>query len=384
MKLRNNIHEPTGVSNNESLRETLIVYGKNLIPFKSFIQQLPVAIAIFDKNLNYIIASDRWTYETKLNINEIIGKNIYEVVSDIPIKWKKIHQRALRGEYLNSEEDIFKRHDGSEEWWRWKVFPWYISKNTIGGIILFVEQITKRKLLEIKMKGMINALNQSNMDLERFAHICAHDLNEPLRAIANYGQLLEQNLKHQIDPMTKSYMNHIMKSIKHAEALVDGILTYSQLGTAGIKKSFFSLSHTLNSLKIVLENKIKEKNAFIYSDKMPSIYGDKTLISIVFQNIINNALKFNKNDHPIVYITVKEKKNNFLFCVEDNGIGIDPAYHQKIFELFKRLHPTAEYTGTGTGLSISKKIIEAHGGKMWVKSILNEGSQFFFTLPKKS
>lgn len=376
------MQEFLGAANSEQQEELLILNGKNLIPFKSFILQLPVAIAIFDKNLNYIIASHRWTHETQLDVNQIIGKNIYEVVSDIPAKWKKIHQRALNGECLNAEEDIFKRHDGSQEWWRWKVLPWYASKNMIGGIILFVEQITERKLMEIKMKGMINALNQSNADLERFAHICAHDLNEPLRTIATYGQLLEKNLRDQFDPTAKEYINNIMKSIKHAEALVDGILTYSQLGAEGIKKSFFSLDHVLNELLIVLENKIKEKNAFIYSDKLPIVYGDRALISVVFQNILNNALKFNKNDPTIIYIKLKEHKNKFLFCIEDNGIGIDFVYHKKIFELFKRLHKSSEYEGTGTGLSISKKIIAAHGGKMWVKSIPNEGSQFFFTLPK--
>jgi PAS domain S-box-containing protein len=358
--------------------------GKDRFPFKSFIQQLPIAIAIFDKDLNYIIASERWAHETTLDVKEIIGKNIYAVVPDIPTKWKKIHQRALNGECLNAEEDVFKRSDGSREWWRWKIAPWYMPNNAVGGIILFVEQITARKLLEMKMKGMINALNQSNADLERFAHICAHDLNEPLRAIAHYGQLLDQALRHQFDPIAKGYMDHIMKSIKHAEALVDGILTYSQLGAAGIKKSFFSLDHVLNALLTILENKIKEKNAFIYSDKLPVVYGDKTLLSVVLQNILNNALKFNKTDPTIIYITVKERKTSFLFCIEDNGIGIDTPHHQKIFELFKRLHQPSEYEGTGTGLSISKKIIEAHGGKIWVKSIPHEGAQFFFTLPKKS
>lgn len=356
-----------------------------ILPFSktSLIQHLPVAVAVFDQDLQYIMVSDRWEQETALNTTDIIGRNIYEVVPDIPTKWRKTHQRALKGESLSAEEDLFKRQDGTQEWWRWKIAPWYTANHRIGGVTLFVEQITKRKFLEIKMKKMINALNHSNTELERFAHICAHDLNEPLRTIANYGQLLEKKISSQCDSGAQRYMHHIRKSIKHAEALVDGILTYSQLGAAGIKKSFFNLNHVVNALLIVLENKIKEKNAFIYFRNLPIVYGDKALISLVFQNILNNALKFNKHDAVIIYITVEEKKNFFLFCVEDNGIGMKPAYHQKIFELFKRLHQTAEYEGTGTGLSISKKIIDSHGGKIWVKSTPHEGSQFFFTLPKK-
>lgn len=352
------------------------------LSFKDFFKQLPVAVAVFDKNLNYITTSDQWAQETNLSINEIIGKNIYEVAPDIPLKWRKVHQRSLKGEHLNGHEDIFNRQDGTQEWWKWRVLPWYTSNNTVGGIILFVEKITERKLLEIKMKGMITALNRSNAELERFAHICAHDLNEPLRTIANYGQLLEAEYKEGFDPVGRGYMDHILKSIKHIEALIDGILAYSQLDSSGLKKCSFSLEHIMNALLVVLEKKITEKNAFIYFDKLPTVYGDQALISCVFQNLINNALKFNKNDSVIIFITVKEKKGSFLFCVEDNGIGIEPIYQKQIFALFKRLHHKSEYEGTGMGLSVAKKIIEAHGGKMWAQSTPNEGSQFFFTLPK--
>lgn len=333
--------------------------------------------------MNYLITSNRWPLEIYCDTNNIIGKNHYEIVPDVPLKWKKIHQRALNGECLSAEEDLFKRQNGRTEWWRWKAFPWYISKKEIGGIILFVEQITERKLTELKMKETITALNRSNADLERFAHICAHDLNEPFRTIANYGQLLKEGFMDQLDPKAKEYMEHILKSIKHVEGLIDGILAYSQLDATGLNKSIFSLNSIIKSLQIVLQRNIKEKNAFIYSDKLPNVYGDKPLISCVFQNIINNAIKFNKSDIPIVFINYKEIRNFFLFCIEDNGIGIDPAYQKQIFELFRRLHHTSEYEGTGMGLSVSKKIIEAHGGRIWLKSILNEGSQFFFTLPKK-
>lgn len=340
-------------------------------------------VAIFDKNLNYIFVSNRWAQETNLDAHEIIGKNMYEVVPDIPRKWKKIHQRALKGEHLMATEDVFQRQDGTKEWWRWRVLPWYNGEKEIEGISLFVEKITERKLVEIKMKKTITALNRSNAELERFAHICAHDLNEPLRTIANYSQLLETEFINKMGPLAKKYINNIMKSIKHVEAMIDGILAYSHLDAIGLQKAFFSLNNIVDAVLVVLEQRIKEKNAFIYFDKLPRIHGDKTLISCVFQNIINNSLKFNKTGMPIVKISYKENKNSFLFCVEDNGIGIELAYQQQIFELFRRLHRNTEYEGTGLGLSISKKIIEAHGGRIWVKSIPHIGSQFFFTLPKQ-
>lgn len=202
-------------------------------------RQLPVAIATLDKDLNYIFVSDRWGQETSLDVVDIIGKNMYDVVPDIPMKWKKIHQRALSGEHLKAGEDVFHRKDGTKEWWRWRVLPWYDTNKEIAGITLFVEKITERKLLEIKMKAMINALNRSNSELERFAHICAHDLNEPLRTIANYGQLLAAEFNNNINTRSKTYINHIMKGIKHVEALIDGILAYSQFNTPQLNKSLF-------------------------------------------------------------------------------------------------------------------------------------------------
>ncbi len=362
--------------------EALVFNHTNEILFKTFIKKMPAATAIFDKNLNYIIASERWTRETKLNIKDIIGKNIYEVAPDIPSKWRKFHQRALKGEHLKSDEDLFKRHDGSLEWWRWETLPWYTPEGMIGGIILFIENITKRKAMEMKMKEMITALNRSNAELERFAHICAHDLNEPLRTIASYSRIIGDEFKNQINPEAQKYLENIFKSIKHMNTLVNGILAYSQFETSGLNKTFFSLQYIISSVKMILEKTIHDKNAFIYSDNTPEIYGDMMLIARVFQNLISNALKFNESDMPIIYITAKEKTTEWIFTIEDNGIGIDQKYHHKIFELFERLHHASKYEGTGLGLSISKKIIEAHGGRMWVKSSLNNGSQFFFSLPK--
>jgi len=231
---------------------------------------------------------------------------------------------------------------------------------------------------------MIRALNKSNAELERFAHICAHDLNEPLRTIANYSRVIEDEFKEQLGYQAKKYLDNISKSIKHMNTLVNGILAYSQFERSGLNKSYFSLQHIVGSIRMLLEKKIQDKGAFIYSDNMPLIYGDRVLIARVFQNLISNALKFNESDIPIIYITVKEKKSTFVFSVEDNGIGIDSKYHHKIFDLFERLHHASKYEGTGVGLSISKKIIEAHGGKIWLKSSLTNGSQFYFSFPKGS
>lgn len=363
-------------------KEKLIINKESESFLRTFLESVPAAIAVFDINMNYMFISNRWGPETQLKRKDIIGKCHYDVVPDLPLKWKKLHAKCLAGEHLKCPQDVFKREDGTTEWLKWEIIPWYHNDTDVGGLIMFVEHITKHKALEEKMLGMIKTLNQSNAELEKFAHICAHDLNEPLRTIASYSRILEQEYTNELSHEAKRFLHNITNSVKHMNTLVNGILAYSQFGASSLTKNFFPLEQVVNSVKLVLEKKIKEKKAFIYVDGNPKIYGDMVLIARVFQNLINNALTFNESDMPIVYISVKEKKSYWLFCVEDNGIGIQKKFYKKIFDLFSRLHPPSRYKGTGIGLSISKKIIEAHGGKIWVKSSLNSGSQFLFTLPK--
>ncbi len=352
------------------------------ILFKNFIKKIPAAIAIFDTEMRYIIMSEQFVGGTNTPTQDAIGKKLYDLVPDMPKKWRIAHQKGLAGESLSCEEDSFKRTDGSIEWWRWELLPWYKAEGDIGGIILFVEEITKRKMMEKKMEEMIKTLNRSNEELEIFAHICAHDLNQPLRTIGNYCQLIEKDFKEGLSPTAKSYFKSITKNVKQMSDLVNGVLAYSQFGSPTLKISLCSTQEIVNSVKMILKKTIKDRKAVVHSDPLPMVYGDRVLLARVFQNLISNSLKFNENNKPVAHIKVKEKKNAWLFSVEDNGIGIDLKHQKIIFHLFKRLHTNSQYEGTGFGLSFCKKIIEAHGGDIFVKSSLNAGSQFSFTLPK--
>jgi len=195
--------------------------------------------------------------------------------------------------------------------------------------------------------------------------------------------MIEKDFKEGLSTTAKSYFTSITKSVKQMSDLVNGILTYSQVGSPTLNRGLCSTQEIVNSIKMILQKKIKDKKAIIHSDPLPMVYGDRVLLTRVFQNLISNALKFNESDKPVVYIKVKEKKRFWLFVVEDNGIGIDSKHHKIIFDLFKRLHVNSQYDGTGIGLSFCKKIIEAHGGEIFVKSSLNEGAQFSFTLLKE-
>ncbi len=349
-----------------------------------FLKKIPVSIAIFDQHMNYIITSDRWIEETNPPVKDLIGRNHYEVVPDIPLKWKKIHQRCLNGEHLKCEEEMFKRKDGTLEWVKWEVLPWYKMARIVGGIIIFVEHITNRKLIEKKMEEVIHNLNDSKTELENFAHICAHDLNAPLRTISNYAQITTEGFQNFVDPKIKEYLKNISKNVKYMNSIINGILTYVQLAPLKEKTNFFSMQEIVHSVRENLAKPIEDKKASIVWEALPDVYGERDSLTRVIQNLIMNALKYNDKKHPFIHITAKEQSKFWKFCVQDNGIGVDPAHYKKIFELFGRAHPHSQYEGTGIGLAICKKIITSHGGQIWLRSSPQKGSQFFFTLPKPS
>lgn len=369
-------------SHAHSSRGDCIIPAEDEILFKNFIKQLPAAVGIFDRDMRYIIVSDTYLAVTGIKDPDVLGKRLYDVVPDIPQKWRDVHKRGVKGEHLSAEEDIFMRADGTSEWWKWELIPWYKTPDTIGGIILYVEDITERKAMEKKMDEIIRTLNRSNKDLERFAHICAHDLNEPLRTIGNYCHILQHDFGDILPPAAEDHFTRILRSVKQMSALINGILVYSQVGERALKKEFCSLQAIAKSVILLLDAKIREKKAHIDYENLPHVYGDKILLTQVLQNLISNSLKFNKSEAPMVRVIAKEKKRGWLISVEDNGIGIEARHHKIIFDLFKRLHGKADYEGTGIGLSFCKKIIEAHGGAIKVKSSLNQGACFSFFLPK--
>lgn len=341
---------------------------------------MPVAVALLDKNIHYIFASDRFYEESGLD-NDIIGQHHYEVEPNIPKKWRVIHQRCIKnGERLKSDEDAFRRKNGTIEWWRWEVIPWYSSVDEIGGMILFIEDITRQKQLEENLKHMVKTLNASNDALGKFAHICAHDLNEPLRMIASYAQLCSSS---KINKNIKSYLETISDNAKYTHLLLQNILEYSQLGLKKLKYKMVSVEDIISKVLTAMESLIKAKKALVTWKKMPKVYADELLITQVIQNIVSNSLKFNKSERVKIAINVKENDSYWTFSIKDNGIGIKPAHFNKIFVEFMRLNPKMSYKGSGIGLAQCKRIIESHGGKIWVESKLGEGTTVLFTIPKR-
>jgi len=242
---------------------------------------------------------------------------------------------------------------------------------------------TKRKIVEDQLKLTMEDLKRSNTELEQFAYIASHDLQEPLRMISSFVQLLAKRYKDRLDEDADDFINFIVDGAKRMQIMINDLLTYSQIGR--IDKGFRStdtnivLTNVLEMLGIPIE----DTNATITHDSLPTILANERGLSQMFQNLISNAIKFHKEEEPpVVHISAKLQKNQWIFSIRDNGIGIDSQNFDRIFIIFQRLHTKDEYGGTGLGLAICKKIIERHNGKIWVESEVRKGSTFYFSIPK--
>ncbi|MGF7117995.1 PAS domain S-box protein [Methanobacterium oryzae] len=242
--------------------------------------------------------------------------------------------------------------------------------------------ITESKLASIERENLIKDLRRSNDELRQFAFITSHDLQEPLRTMASYAGLLKRRYEGQLDKDADEFIEYIVSGATRMRQMIVGLLEYSRVGTHGGDFSKFNVYESLKDSLANLELLIKDNNAQITYDPLPEIFADFDQISLVFQNLIMNAIKFRKKDEiPKIHISARKEKNEYVFSVSDNSIGMNQEYTDKIFEIFKRLHAIGEYGGAGIGLAIVKRIIDRHGGRIWVESSLGKGSTFYFTIP---
>ncbi|MGB9937258.1 MAG: PAS domain S-box protein [Methanobacterium sp.] len=249
--------------------------------------------------------------------------------------------------------------------------------------LTIVRDITKRKEMEMELKETIKELERSNQELQSFAYITSHDLQEPLRTIASYAGLLKMRYEGQLDQDADEFIDFMVSGAMRMKSMVKGLLEYSRVGTQGGEYTEFKSNEALEDALSNLKSAIKNNNARIIYNDLPVINADKNQITRIFQNLIGNALKFRKKNEPLqIHILVQIKEDEYIFSVQDNGIGIEEQYSDHIFEVFKRLHAIEEYKGAGIGLAIVKRIIDRHGGHIWVESSLGNGSTFYFTLPK--
>jgi PAS domain S-box-containing protein len=251
----------------------------------------------------------------------------------------------------------------------------------VSGVFAAARDVTELNKAEEALKQKIAEVERSNAELEQFAYVASHDLQEPLRMVTSYVNLIDRRYKDKLDKDANEFIGYTVEGATRMQQMINDLLAYSRIGTRG--KPFepsdmeLILEHALKNLKIT----IQESDAVVTHDPLPTINADDLQITQIFQNLIGNAIKFRGDRQPRVHVSAEKKGDEWIFSVKDNGIGIEPQYFDRIFIIFNRLHTRAEYPGSGIGLAICKKIVERHRGRIWIESKPGEGSTFYFTIP---
>lgn len=254
-----------------------------------------------------------------------------------------------------------------------------IAEDTQKAVINILEDYSLEK---IAIEKMNSKLTSSNKEIEQFAYIASHDLQEPLRTISNYANLFQKQYKGKLDKDADKYLDIINKATGRMQTLIRDLLDYSRIGQDK-KNTDIDCNLLLKDILNDMAIGIAENNATVNIGELPIVNGYLSGLKSLFQNLISNAIKFRKSDvNPMVTISAKTKGRVWVFEIKDNGIGIDKAFYDKLFIIFQRLHNKTEYPGTGIGLAHCNKIVELHGGKIWVESEPGKGSAFYFTIPK--
>jgi PAS domain S-box-containing protein len=328
-----------------------------------------------DGELDYVFNDPRW------DIRKINGESI----SDEELPFAKVMKTGQSVQNfpvsvkLPNEERICISINNS---------PMYGENDEIIGVVATIELITERVEAEQKLRSLNRELEerarllaQSNEDLEKFAFIASHDLKEPLNIIMGFAKLLHKQYKDQLDPKATEFLSFIVDETGRMQNLIKGLLELSRISTRGRPFRKFDANRVLEKALAGLNTMIIENDARITSENLPTITGDEIQIGQVFQNLISNAISFRREGPPEIHISAKKEKSSWLFSVRDNGIGIKSEDREKIFEVFQTGKIGAGEGGTGIGLAICKKIVNRHGGEIWVESEPGKGSTFYFTIP---
>jgi PAS domain S-box-containing protein len=367
----------TNISERKRLEQALRDSAKRL---QQVFSQAPVAIAVF-RGPEFVIELANPYYQTLVQGRELVGRRLADVVPELGVDvWEALHQVIDTGEPI-VRDDFYSPYDQDgdgiieDHWFNLVYHPLQESDGTVSGVVTVSTEVTAHIRAQ-------QELGRVNRGLEEFGHVASHDLQEPLRMVRCFTQLLLRSLGHEATGECREYAGFIDKGAKRMEDLIRDLLAYSRtVRTGNPVVSDASLETALGDALSVVEARVTETGALITHEPLPVVPGDVTQLSHVFQNLLSNALKYRTpGQQPAVHISAKMQDEVWVVSIRDNGIGFEPMQAERIFGLFKRLHRDDEYPGTGLGLAICKRIIERNGGRIWAESEPLAGATFRFSL----
>jgi PAS domain S-box-containing protein len=358
---------------------------------KAFIERAPASIAMFNTDMEFVAASQKWMEDYRLGQKEVIGKSLYDVFPNTGENWKEVHQRCMNGAIEKMEEDAFVRADGTTQWLRWEVRPWYMDEETIGGILIFVEDVTANRVKREELNRARVEAEEASKAKERFLATMSHEIRTPLNAINGIAHilLLENPRSDQLD-----HLSLLKFSGENLLALVNDILDMSKIeaGKLTLHYAPFDLPYLIDSIKNSLIYRARENLVSInvvYDERLPHGFeGDDTRLTQVVYNLVGNAIKFTDRGTVTISVALLEQKGDIFtirISVADTGIGISEEQQKGLFEAFKQAEEgtTRKYGGTGLGLFITRKILEMMDTEIRIESELGVGSNFSFDLQLK-
>ncbi len=339
-------------------------------------------ILLLDRQGRVVEANDRALASYRYTRDELLQLHIRDLRAPHTASAVETEMKATHSADGSVFETMHRRKDGT-------VFPVEVSSRIVeiegeGFFQDIIRDITERKRAEKKLKQALADLERSNKELEQFAYVASHDLQEPLRKVASFTELLAKRYEGKLDRNADRYIEYIVDGAKRMHILINDLLAYSRVGTSTEKYVRTDCGEVITRVLDDMRKTIRESGAAVTHDKLPTVATDPTQIGRVFQNLIANAIKFRRDEPPRIHISARHEGKEWIFSVRDNGIGIQPQFFDRIFLMFQRLHTRAEYPGTGIGLAICKKIIENHGGHIWLESEVGGGSTFYFSIPEKT
>jgi PAS domain S-box-containing protein len=387
----------TAIRDNEGHVQNIICSGVDITKRKLTEQKLQESEERYRKLVEFlpkmigVHVNQRWVYMNPAGMNllgarherEILGTEVLEIISPEfrEIARSRVEQAQKTGLPTPEIQEKFIRLDGGKVDVSVSGIP--INFQGESGIFVFAEDISARKKAEDDLRRSHDELERSNQELEQFAYVASHDLQEPLRMVSSYMGLIERRYKGRLDPDADDFIGYAVDGAKRMKMLINDLLQYSRVGTHGKIFGPVDCEKLLIEVLEHLQLLIEDNGATITHDQLPTVIADDVQLARLFQNLINNALKFRKEEPPSIHISVEPNNGTWLFSFRDNGIGVSPKFADRIFEIFQRLHGSEEYPGTGIGLAICKKIVERHGGRIWVQSEQGHGATFIFTIPRQ-